>query len=417
MQETRAHSDARRRLWCGAALRLHHAAPRPVAHRRLPAGRRRRRAQHARLRRRSRDRRTACRDRHHPADVRRRPAVPPRGTAGGAPNRHSRARSRKAASPRFSAPLAAHAFGWAWPAAIVFGLTLSVASTVVLVRVLSDRRQLHTPAGHIAVGWLVVQDVLTVDRPRAAADAQVRAHRRPALATSVGITLLKVAGLVAVAAIVGKRVIPVILDRIAATRSRELFTLTVLALAIGLAVGLGGGVWRLDGARRVPRRHGRRPLRLQPARRHRRAADARRIRRAVLRVGRHAAAAVGAARAAVASSSPRSLIVLVGNPLIAAIGRVADALSDPHGGDGGRVAGADWRVLVHPRHARPRSRIVPAEAVDIVVADGDHLDHAQPAGLPERSSRSIGGCARLRPLVRDRRWRSGRRRLVDARSR
>ncbi len=133
--------------------------------------------------------------------------------------------------------VAAHAFGWTWPASIVFGLSLSVASTVVLVRVLSDRRQLHTPAGHIAVGWLVVQDVLTVDRPRAAADAQRSSSAPTAVATSIGVTLLKVAGLVAVAAIVGRRVIPAILDRIAATRSRELFTLTVLALAIGLAVG------------------------------------------------------------------------------------------------------------------------------------------------------------------------------------
>src|SRR5262245_13021660 len=56
----------------------------------------------------------------------------------------------------------ARAFGWAWPGAIVFGLALSVASTVVLIRVLSDNRQLHTSAGHIAVGWLVVEDLFTV---------------------------------------------------------------------------------------------------------------------------------------------------------------------------------------------------------------------------------------------------------------
>ena len=54
------------------------------------------------------------------------------------------------------------AVGWDWPAALVFGLTLSVASTVVLVRVLSDSRDLHTPVGHIAVGWLVVEDLFTV---------------------------------------------------------------------------------------------------------------------------------------------------------------------------------------------------------------------------------------------------------------
>jgi monovalent cation:H+ antiporter-2, CPA2 family len=132
--------------------------------------------------------------------------------------------------------VAAHTFGWTWPASIVFGLALSVASTVVLIRVLSDSRQLHTGAGHIAVGWLVVQDVLMVIvlvlLPTFSDGASPAA-----VAMSIGVALLKMAGLVAVAAIVGKRVIPVILDRIAATRSRELFTLNVLALAIGLAFG------------------------------------------------------------------------------------------------------------------------------------------------------------------------------------
>jgi monovalent cation:H+ antiporter-2, CPA2 family len=131
--------------------------------------------------------------------------------------------------------IAAHTFGWTWPASIVFGLSLSVASTVVLVRVLSDRRQLHTQAGHISVGWLVVQDVLTVIV--LVLLPSLRDGLTPAsLATSIGLTLLKVGGLVVVAAVVGRRVIPVVLDRIAETRSRELFTLTVLALAIGLAV-------------------------------------------------------------------------------------------------------------------------------------------------------------------------------------
>ena len=58
--------------------------------------------------------------------------------------------------------LVAHAAGWQLPAGVVFGLALSVASTVVLIRVLSDNRQLHSPAGHIAVGWLVVEDLFTV---------------------------------------------------------------------------------------------------------------------------------------------------------------------------------------------------------------------------------------------------------------
>ena len=54
------------------------------------------------------------------------------------------------------------AFGYDWSAAIVFGLSVSVASTAVSVRVLTDNRDLHTPTGHIAVGWLVVEDLLTV---------------------------------------------------------------------------------------------------------------------------------------------------------------------------------------------------------------------------------------------------------------
>ena len=56
----------------------------------------------------------------------------------------------------------AHLFGWSWAAGIVFGMALAVASTVVLIRVLADHRDLHTPTGHVAVGWLVVEDLFTV---------------------------------------------------------------------------------------------------------------------------------------------------------------------------------------------------------------------------------------------------------------
>jgi len=131
--------------------------------------------------------------------------------------------------------LAAHGFGWTWPGAIVFGLSLSLASTVVLVRVLSDRRQLHTDAGHIAVGWLVVQDILAV--LVLVLLPALKAGTSPGLlAMSIVLAIVKVGALAAIAALVGRRAIPAILDRIAATRSRELFTLAVLALAIGLAV-------------------------------------------------------------------------------------------------------------------------------------------------------------------------------------
>ena len=129
-----------------------------------------------------------------------------------------------------------HALGWGWAGAIVFGLCLSVASTVVLVRVLSDARALHTQGGHIAVGWLVVEDLFTVIVV-VLMPVMVGSADPSTIAADLGFTLLKVAGLVAFTAIVGRRIIPVILDRIAATGSRELFTLTVLVVALGIAVG------------------------------------------------------------------------------------------------------------------------------------------------------------------------------------
>ena len=128
-------------------------------------------------------------------------------------------------------------FGWSPGASIIFGIALAVASTVVVIRVLSDHNVLHTQAGHIAVGWLVVQDVLTVLAlvllPALFGKDQ---SDRPLLVT-IGLTALKVSALVAFTAIVGARVIPKVLDRIAVTRSRELFTLAVLVIALGIAFG------------------------------------------------------------------------------------------------------------------------------------------------------------------------------------
>ena len=131
----------------------------------------------------------------------------------------------------------ASSLGWNVDAAIVFGMALSIASTVVVVRVLSDHNVLHTRAGHVAVGWLVVQDVLTV-----LALVLLPALFGPAAGArpvwiSIAFTAVEVSALVAFTAIVGARVIPRVLDRVARTRSRELFTLTVLVIALGIAVG------------------------------------------------------------------------------------------------------------------------------------------------------------------------------------
>jgi monovalent cation:H+ antiporter-2, CPA2 family len=131
----------------------------------------------------------------------------------------------------------AHAFGWDWSAGLIFGMALAVASTVVLIRVLSDNNDLHTQAGHIAVGWLVVEDLFTV-----VALVLLPALFGPAtsdtpLWVTIGLTALKVTALVVFTAVVGTRVIPRLLDYVADTRSRELFTLTVLVIALGIAVG------------------------------------------------------------------------------------------------------------------------------------------------------------------------------------
>jgi CPA2 family monovalent cation:H+ antiporter-2 len=130
----------------------------------------------------------------------------------------------------------ARGFGWEWPAAIVFGMALAVASTVVLVRVLSDNRALHTPPGHIAVGWLVVEDLFTVVA-LVLLPALFGHGEGASLPVAVALTALKVGALIAFTAVIGSRVIPRVLDHIAATHSRELFTLTVLVLALGIAVG------------------------------------------------------------------------------------------------------------------------------------------------------------------------------------
>ena len=125
--------------------------------------------------------------------------------------------------------------GWSLPSGVVFGIALSVASTVVLVRVLSDNRQLHTPTGHIAVGWLVVEDLFTVLvlvlMPTIFGGGQ---SANPFAAISVA--ALKIVAFGFFAIVVGGRVIPWLLAHVSRTQSRELFTLAVLALTLGIAV-------------------------------------------------------------------------------------------------------------------------------------------------------------------------------------
>ncbi len=140
------------------------------------------------------------------------------------------------------------AWAMGWPAlhGFVFGLALSVASTVVLLRAMEERRLLDTRRGRIAVGWLIVEDlvmVLALVLLPALGGVLGEGGTRPedtttgAIFAALGLTLLKVSLFVAVMLLVGRRVIPWTLERVAGTGSRELFTLAVLAIALGVAFG------------------------------------------------------------------------------------------------------------------------------------------------------------------------------------
>lgn len=129
---------------------------------------------------------------------------------------------------------AARAFGWGWPAGIVIGLALSVASTVVLTRVLSDHGDLHSRTGRIAIGWLVVEDLFTV--LVLVLLPALFGPGSPNLGLALGLAVVKIGILGIFTFVVGGRLIPRLLNGIAATHSRELFTLAVLAIALGIAV-------------------------------------------------------------------------------------------------------------------------------------------------------------------------------------
>jgi len=143
--------------------------------------------------------------------------------------------------------------GWTPGAGLVFGLALSVASTVVLLKALQDRRIIDTERGRIAVGWLIVEDLAMVlalvilpalagvlggdgEMPREVANILALQFDLGVWGV-IGVTLAKVAAFVVVMLLVGRRVIPWVLHYVAHTGSRELFRLAVLAIALGVAFG------------------------------------------------------------------------------------------------------------------------------------------------------------------------------------
>jgi CPA2 family monovalent cation:H+ antiporter-2 len=143
----------------------------------------------------------------------------------------------------------AHSMGWSFAVGVVFGLALSVASTVVVLRALQGRRLINTERGRIAVGWLIVQDLamvlalvlLPALSGLLGGASPVEPKTGGLIAQSIwgtlGLTFAKVAAFVLVMMVVGRRFIPWVLHYISQTGSRELFRLAVLAMALGVAFG------------------------------------------------------------------------------------------------------------------------------------------------------------------------------------
>lgn len=140
-------------------------------------------------------------------------------------------------------------WGWSLGAGVVMGLSLSVASTVVLLKALEERNAVATPNGRVAVGWLIVEDLAMVlalvllpafaGALGGSVDGGHGDHggEHQSLLVVLTMTLLKVGGFAAILLLIGPRILPWLLRQVARTGSRELFTLSVLAIALGIAFG------------------------------------------------------------------------------------------------------------------------------------------------------------------------------------
>ncbi len=126
--------------------------------------------------------------------------------------------------------------GWSWTSGIILGMSISVASTVVLTRVFSDNKLLHTPTGHAAIGWLILEDLFTILVLVLLPAFLGKTASNHNLFLTFIITVSKLAVLVVFALIVGKKVIPFLLEHISKTGNRELFILSVLVIALGISV-------------------------------------------------------------------------------------------------------------------------------------------------------------------------------------
>ena len=316
----------------------------------------------------------------------------------------------------------AHLLGWSFGTGLVFGLSLSVASTVVLLRALEERNALQSSEGKIAVGWLIVEDlamVLALVMLPALADtlggdaSAVDAHAGSENTwLALAITLAKVAVFVVLALVVGTRVVPWLLKRVTRTGSRELFTLCVLAIALGIAYGSAAlfGVSFALGAffagvilseSELAHQAGNDSLPLKDA-------------FAVLFF-----VSVGMLfDPTVLVREPLAVLVGAGHHHGGQVaGRVRHRAGVPpsgaHRADGVREPGADRRVLVHSREPRRgaraaaarRARSDPRRRAAVHRAESHHLRghraaHALARGAPQTTARCSNGAARTNIATR-----------------
>jgi CPA2 family monovalent cation:H+ antiporter-2 len=128
-------------------------------------------------------------------------------------------------------------FGWDWSSSIIFAVAIAFSSTVVVTRILADANELQTHVGNIAIGWLIVQDVLAVLAMVLLPNLSAGEADGPTNVVWIAVVALAKIGVVVLAITwIGGRVIPSILQHVAATKSRELFTLSVLVLVLGIAL-------------------------------------------------------------------------------------------------------------------------------------------------------------------------------------
>ena len=203
---------------------------------------------------------------------------------------------------------------------LILGIAFSVASTVVLVRMLHDHQLLDTPEGHVAIGWLVVEDLFTVlVLVLLPTIANALSGGQGGVLLALGIAIGKLALLTVLLLVLGARIVPKLLRLAAGTHSPELFTLTVLVIALGVALGAAKYFGASMALGAFLARHDYRSLGIRRTRRGTGRTPATHVHGAVLCFGRDAVRPALPRRHIPGASYSRSVIVVVAKPLAALV--------------------------------------------------------------------------------------------------